>query len=74
MILSREAEQELLASAQSEELGKDLSLLDARNKTPFIRGGTADVDAYVEFVSQFNDFINHQPKPFRKIIDRQMKL
>ena len=41
---------------------------------PFIRDGKTDVDAYIDFVRQFNEFINHQPKQFRQIIDRSMIL
>ncbi len=42
--------------------------------TPSERDGKVDADAHIEFLNQFNEFINHEPKPFRKIIDRVMKL
>ena len=41
---------------------------------PFFKNGRAIPDAYIEFVSQYNEFINHQPKPFSAFRDRMMKL
>ena len=37
-------------------------------------GGRVDMDRLIEFVTQFNEFINHQPKPFSRMIGREMKL
>ena len=48
---------------------------DAEQKhNPFFKNGKAHADAYIEFVTQYNDFINHLPKPFRRMIDNDMKL
>jgi len=33
-----------------------------------------DLDVYIEFVTIFNEFINHSMRPFRRIIDRDMRL
>ncbi len=74
MKLSPEAERELLEFARSETFRKDMEILRSRWQNVFIKDGVADADAYIEFVTQFNEFINHEPKPFRKIIDRVMKL
>ncbi len=74
MKLSLEAERELLEFARSETFRKDMEILRSRWQNVFIKDGVADADAYIEFVTQFNEFINHEPKPFRKIIDRVMKL
>jgi hypothetical protein len=67
-------EEELLELAGSEGLRKDMEMLKAQWETPFIKDGRVDVDAYIEFVMQFNEFINHKPKPFKPMIDRDMKL
>ena len=40
----------------------------------FVKDGVVDVDAYIDFVTQFNEFIGHEPKPFRQIIDKDMRL
>ena len=41
---------------------------------PFMKAGEPDADAYIEFVTQFNEFINHEPRLFRKIVDCRMRL
>ncbi|MBI4378146.1 MAG: nucleotidyl transferase AbiEii/AbiGii toxin family protein [Nitrospinae bacterium] len=46
----------------------------SRWQMPFIKDGRVDVDAYIEFGTQFNELINHEPKSFKPIIDRVMKL
>jgi len=33
-----------------------------------------DMDRLLEFLPQFNEFINHEPREFKKIIDRNMRL
>ncbi|MDA8241184.1 MAG: hypothetical protein M0Z67_12540 [Nitrospiraceae bacterium] len=74
MGLSPEAAKELLMLAGSRALQKDMETISSQRHNPFIKGGEADADAYIEFVAAFNEFINHEPKPFRKMIDREMKL
>lgn len=74
MKLSEKAENELIELARSEELRKDMEMMKAQWKTPFIKDGRVDVDAYIEFVTEFNEFINHKPKPFKKIIEKAMRL
>ncbi len=73
-MFSKAAQKELRELAQSEKLKNDMRTV-ARNRRSFLLpGGEADVDAYTDFVSAFNEFINHEPKPFRKIIDKDMRL
>jgi hypothetical protein len=48
--------------------------LRARWQRPFIKHGEVDVDAYIAFVTGFNEFINHEPKPFKPMKDKDMKL
>jgi hypothetical protein len=74
MKLSSEAEKELINLAESETFKNDMELLRLRWQAPFIKAGKVDVDAYIEFVQQFNEFINHQPKPFKLMIDKDMRL
>lgn len=74
MKLSIEAEKELVELAKSESFKKDMEILDRRHRSPFIIEGRVDVDSYIEFVTQFNEFINHEPKPFKPMIERDMKL
>ncbi|MBI5307127.1 MAG: hypothetical protein HZB37_02000 [Planctomycetes bacterium] len=74
MKLSDRAEKELVALGKSEELRKDMETLRSQWHSPFIKDGIVDADAYIEFVQQFNEFINHEPKPFKPMIEKEMKL
>lgn len=74
MKLSERAEKELIELGESEEFKKDMEMLSLQWRSPFIKNGVVDIDAYIEFVAGFNEFINHEPKPFRPIIDRDMRL
>lgn len=74
MKLSEKAEKELIELGKSEGLKKDMEMLSSQWQSPFVKNGSVDIDAYIEFVQQFNEFINHEPKPFRPIIDKGMKL
>jgi len=72
MKFSRDAEREFVSA--TEALKHDTEILRKKRYNPFIKDGRVDIDAYLEFVTQFNEFINHTPKPFKKIIDRDMRL
>ncbi|MBI5099284.1 MAG: hypothetical protein HZB30_08615 [Nitrospirae bacterium] len=74
MKLSERAEKELVELGKSEELRKDMEMLSSQWQSPFVKNGVVDFDAYIEFVQQFNEFINHEPKPFKPMIDRDMRL
>ena len=70
--LSEEAKRELQLKINS--LKDDIKILRKERYNPFMRNGKVDIDAYIEFVTEFNEFINHAPKPFEKIIDHDMRL
>lgn len=36
--------------------------------------GEVDIDRLLTFLTQYNRFINHTPRPFRRIIDKDMRL
>ena len=74
MKLSEDTERELIELAKSDSFRKEMGSLGARWKVPFMKDGEVDVDAYIEFVTEFNEFINHEPKPFRPMVDKEMKL
>jgi hypothetical protein len=73
-IISEGAANELLGLAKSESFKKDMEMLRLHRHNPFIKNGKVDIDAYIEFVTEFNEFINHEPKPFKPMIDKDMKL
>ncbi len=74
MRLSSSAQKELIELAKSDSFRKEMDSLGARWQRPFIKDGEVNVDSYIEFVTEFNEFINHEPKPFSPMIDREMKL
>lgn len=74
MKISEKAAKELVELSRSAKLRADMEKVASSRHNPFFKDGKADVDAYIEFVTQYNEFINHQPKPFKKIIDKDMRL
>jgi hypothetical protein len=73
-MFSRAAEIELRELAQSEKLKSDMATVARTRHNHLLQNGEVNVDAYTDFVTAFNEFINHQPKPFKRIIDRNMRL
>jgi hypothetical protein len=50
------------------------AFFEGRKENPFLQNVNADVDAYIAFNNQFNEFINHSSRPFRPIIEEDIKL
>lgn len=61
-----------LICSNADALREDSRILSRQKHNPFMKNGEADVDAYLAFVEEFNAFINHTPKPFRRIADSGM--
>ena len=72
--ISQKATDELLELTKSESIKIDMETLKHQRHNPFIKNGKVNIDAYIEFITQFNEFINHEPKPFKPMIDRDMRL
>jgi hypothetical protein len=72
-----DAEREELASvALCEQLGRDMRILRSRS-TRYQCGqelSHPDIDRYLRFLSEINAFANHARKPFRRILDGEMKI
>jgi hypothetical protein len=73
-ILSEAECQELKELAASPSLRDDLRNLARRQAGHFLRDGEVDLDLVVAFLTEFNEMIDHQPKPFKQISDENMKL
>jgi hypothetical protein len=73
-MISIAAEKEMREAAHSESFRNDMKTVADSRHNPFIKDGNADVDAYIIFVSDFNAFINHAPKRFEPILDKDMRL
>jgi len=72
--ISKQEKEEMLRLAASSSLREDMAYLAAHRHNPVIIGGKIDLDRLIEFLSQFNEFINHEPKPFKPMIDKDMRL
>ncbi len=73
-MLSPAAEKEFQEMAHSESFRKDMESVRLDRLYAFVKDGNVDIDAYLAFVTEFNEFIGHEPKPFRQIIDKDMRL
>jgi hypothetical protein len=73
-MLSPAAEKEFQEMAQSASFRRDMETVRVGRLHAFVKDGVVDVDAYIDFVTEFNEFIGHEPKPFRQIIDKDMRL
>lgn len=73
-IISKQEKKEMLRLTASSSLREDMEYLAAHRHNPVIIEGKIDLDRLIEFLTQFNEFINHEPKPFKPMIDREMKL
>ena len=73
-MISKQAEEELLAGATSVKLREDLARIAQNRHNPFLVNGQVDIDRFLTFLNEFNEFINHQPKPQSRMIDKNMKL
>lgn len=65
---------DLYEASKSETLRLDMQRVAAQRHNPFVKNGQPDIDAILQFLMEYNEFINHEPKPFRKIIDTVMLL
>jgi hypothetical protein len=73
-MLSEKEKQEWTVLAESTSLRDDMRRLSESRHNPFLKDGRVDVDKYIDFLNEYNEFINHTPKPFKPMIDRIMKL
>ncbi len=74
MNISDKSRQELFKLSQSDILKKDMDRVNKQKHNPFFKNGRVDIDAYIEFVTLYNEFINHKPKPFAPMVDKFIKL
>ena len=74
MTLSKKEKKELLRLSQSSSLKADMRYVSAHRHNPLIVDGEVDLDRFITFLTEYNEFINHKPKPFKPMIDRIMKL
>lgn len=74
MVLSEKEMEELRSLAKSSSLRDDMRHVARNRHNPIMVNGKVDLDRLIEFLDQYNEFVNHEPKPFKPMIDRVMKL
>ncbi|ABQ27437.1 hypothetical protein [Geotalea uraniireducens] len=74
MMLTDEEKAELRSLAASQSMRADSELLRAASRDPFIVDGKVDCDRVMEFLSEYNSFLNHPVKPCRQFIEKIMLL
>ena len=72
--LGEEEKRELRELANSSQLREDTTKLTETRYNPFIINGNVDIDRLLIFLTEYNQFINHNLKPFQEIIDKDMRL
>jgi hypothetical protein len=72
--LTEEDRAEMLALSQSESLRSDARKVADGRHNPFMVNGEVNLERVVEFLTQYNEFLNHPVKPFRPWIEKNMKL
>ena len=72
--IGKQEREEMLRLAASLSLREDMNYLSAHRHNPVIVAGKVDLDRLIEFLTHFNEFINHKPRPFKPMVDKDMKL
>lgn len=73
-MIDEHAKAELLRLASSRSLKEDMRHLSLHRHNPLIEDDQISIDRLLEFLNGFNEFINHEPKPFKPMLDRDMRL
>lgn len=73
-MLSREDKRELLEMAHSAQIREDCRKIEQHRHNPFLVNGAVDIDRFIDFLNEYNDFFGHKKRQFSKIIDKDMRL
>lgn len=69
--LTEQEKKELKNIAKSKKLKEDLRKISNKRYNPFIVNGKINIDKYLDFLNEYNRFINHNMKPFKKILTKK---
>lgn len=72
--LSEAEKKELLDMSASAGLRQDMRTLREHRHSFAGPDGQVAMDRWLEFLDAYNAFINHEPRPFAPIVERDMKL
>ena len=71
---SKAAADEIRELSRSADMRKDMAAIAQGRHNPFLKDGEVDCDAFIAFVAGYNEFINHEPKRFIAMVDKDMRL
>ena len=74
MTISDESRKELKKLALSKKLRADMATLKGMQHNPFIQDGLIQPKVFIEFVIEYNAFINHHHKAFKPMTGSHFKL
>ena len=74
MRISEADRSELAAISRSETMRSDMAQLSLGRHNPFGEGDEISADRVVEFLTQYNELLNHPIKPLRRFEEGNMKL
>lgn len=63
---------EFKSLSKSSAFKDDMDIVSKNRCNPFMVEGKIDLDKFLEFLTEFNYFINHARRPFNKIKDSNM--
>jgi hypothetical protein len=73
-MLTDEEKDELRAIAASGSMRRDSKLLSESRFNPFTPGGEVDCDRVIEFLTDYNEFLNHPTGTRRPFMEKKMLL
>ena len=71
--LSEKDKKELLEMAGSQTLRDDFKKMAENQFNPFMVDGVVDLEKYVGFLNDYNEFLNHAGRPFQRIVAKDMR-
>jgi len=74
MQINKQEKSDLRALAASESMRADSERLRAARPNPFMVDGKVDCDRVMEFLTDYNEFLNHPMKPHLTFIEKNMRL
>lgn len=73
-MLNQEDKRDLLEMAHSTQIREDYRKMEQHRHNPFLVNGRVDLDKFIDFLNEYNDFFGHKKRQFNKIIDKDMRL
>ena len=64
----------MLEMAHSTQIREDYRKMEQHSHNPFLVNGRVDLDKFIDFLNEYNDFFGHKKRQFSKIIDKDMRL